>query len=62
MKVEILFKDKSTLTIENVKRVTNASTNIEKDWLYIYTNYDIPGKPSIRYPMEKIICVDVKSE
>ena len=62
MKVNILFKDKrDILTIENVRKVTNASTNIPNDWIYVYTTGDILGKPRYKYPMSKILCIEVEA-
>lgn len=62
MIVEILFKDLSILTIENVKKVSNASTNIPNDWLYVYTYGDLDGHPSFKHKMYNIVCVQVKEK
>lgn len=62
MIVEILFKDLSILTIENVKKVSNASTNIPNDWLYVYKYGDLDGYPSFRHKMDNIVCVEVKEK
>lgn len=59
MKVTILFKDNSELTIENVKKVSNASTTIKEDYLYIYNMNDEPGNPRFRVKISDIICAEV---
>lgn len=59
MKVTILFIDNTVETYEGIRKVTNASHNIPNDWIYVYRFNDIPGQPSIRYPMKKVNCVEV---
>ena len=57
MKVTILFKDKTRKTFTGIRQVNNASTNVPQDWIDIYRIGDLPGQPSIQFPMEKVTCV-----
>lgn len=59
MKVIILFHDNTTETYEGIRKVTNASRKVPNDWIYLYRFNDIPGQPSIRFPMSKVNCVEV---
>lgn len=61
MTVEIMFKDNSILTIENVTRVSNASTNLTNDWIHVYSMGDMPGHPKFRCSISDIICVETKA-
>lgn len=60
MVVEILYKDHSSLTIENIKHITNSSTTIPNDWIHIYKWGDVPGNPSFRVKVDDIICVEAR--
>lgn len=59
MQVEVLLKNGEIKIFNNVKYVTNASTNIPNDWIYIYLVNDETGKPSVKYPMSAVTCVAV---
>ena len=61
MTVKIFFNDQRISTIENVIRVTNASTILVPDWLYVYVTGDIPGYPKFRYNISNIICVEINA-
>lgn len=59
MKVRILYKNGEIRTIFTVKQVTNASTKIDNDFLYVYKYGDTKGNPSIGIPIKDILCVEV---
>ena len=59
MHVEVLLKNDEIKIFNNVKYVSNASTNALNDWLFIYLANDEVGKPSVRYPMSAVTCVAV---
>ena len=59
MKVTILFRDGRIEVHENFFRCSNASAKIPNDWFYVWRYGDDPGKPTYRYPMADISCVEV---
>lgn len=59
MKANILYKNGVTKIIYMVRSVSNASTKIDNDMVYIYRYGDIRGEPSVRIPVKDIVCVEV---
>lgn len=62
MKVNILFKNKNIKSYTNVKMVSNVSTTITNDFIYIYRIGDIIGEPSIIVPVNDIICIETMED
>lgn len=56
MKVEILFKDRTTFQIDRVFKIT---TVFENDCLYVYRRGYEPGIPTYKFHMSNIVCVEV---
>lgn len=58
MVLEILYKDRTKETINNIFRVSNISTNHSVDYLYYETYMDMSGKGTL-IEFNRILCFRV---
>ena len=59
MKANILFKEKSTLTIENIFAISNQSSKIENDQIVVKVHCKGNEWQSTKIKCHDILCIEV---